>query len=203
VIEPIDGSGEPEVIATGEIVSGVFIGGPDRIAFVHYGETAEGHTAETVLFDRTTGEERSLCASELNPTVLFPSPDGSRLLLEIMDNDGPDYVDIELDSGVQTALPQLTGLYPFGPVGNPWLVAAPQTGAATEAPQPGYYVIDLNAGSATQLVPLTADSSQLVGYPTFSANSQSVIAAMFGPDEQMLMVFDLPGARRDRPKWSD
>jgi hypothetical protein len=123
VIEPIDGSGEPKVITTGEIVSGVFIGGPDRIAFVHYGETAEGHTAETVLFDRTTGEERSLYASELNPTVLFP------------------------------------------------------------------------AGSETQLVPLTADSSQLVGYPTFSANSQSAIAAMFGPDEQMLMVFDLPGAR--------
>ncbi|MCC6790061.1 MAG: hypothetical protein IT336_00155 [Thermomicrobiales bacterium] len=203
VIEPVDGSRQPEVIATANLFSGVFIGGTDRIAYVRFAETDGELSAETMLLDRASGEERVLVTGEVQPISLFPSPDGSRLLLEIMDNGGPHYVDIDLTSGAVVTLAAVTGLYQNGPVGNQWLIAMPQPGTATDAPLPGYYAIDLNTGTTSPLAPIVYENDPVVGLPMFSANGRAAIATVFEASAQTLHWFDLASATsaavRDTP----
>lgn len=195
VIEPVDGSSPPEVLASGKLVSGVFVRGTDLIAFDRVTEGVDDITAEIVLLDRATGDERALLTHEVEPMSLIPSPDGSHLLAGMdVSGSGMHYTDIDLLSGKVTELSVLDGLNLFGTIGSQWRLAMPVAQASEEVPLPGFYSIELNAGSATIMAPLAFDSFTFTNPPSFLTNGTVAFNLYFGTGAHVLWRLDLPSA---------
>ena len=193
VIEPADGSGSADVVVSGTINGAVFVQGTNLIAFDRILEDDDPIGAELVLLDRIAGRERVLYQHEVQPMSIYPSPNGKRLFVGMNDSELDfRYFDVDLDTRAVTELPEIAGLNAFGPTGGRFKLAMAMNGVTNgNAPNPGYYAVDLDAGAATNLAPITLDSGTNATQPLFDNGGTAAISAQFSPDGQQLWHFDL------------
>lgn len=191
VVEPTDGSTPPEVIGSADRIFGVFVPGSDLIASYRYNYDGKERTTEIVLVDRVLGQERVLLTRSDSPIELIASPDGNHLLAISSSDDASHYTDIDLNTGKALELPVLDDLLLFGVLGSPWRLATPLIGSSDVAPFPGFYSVDLRAGKATILAPITLGNGVKITSPIFSKDGTSAMSATYGPEGQALWVFDL------------
>jgi hypothetical protein len=166
------------------------------IAFDRIHEEDDPITAEIVLLDRISGKERPLYQHEVNPIAIYPSPDGTRLLVQIGDTDVVfRYVGIDLDTRGVEEFPEIDGHVLYGPSGSRWRVATAMNNITNEAiSATGYFAVDLNEGSLTKLAPITLDTGVVVTPPIFSDDGTAAMSAVFGPDQNALWHLDLDTA---------
>ena len=172
MIERVDDSDSAEVVASGTINGAVFVQGTNLIAFDRILEDDDPITAELVLLDRIAGDERVLLRHEVQPISIFPSPSGKRLFVGMSDSDVDyRYFDVDLDTREVTELTEIAGLNAFGPTGGRWKLALAMNDITNgNAPTPGYYAVDLNAGTVANLAPITLDTGVTVTQPLFDSD---------------------------------
>ncbi len=195
VIEPVDASTSPEIIATGDIVNGVFAGDGQRVVYDRILRNDGEPTADLNVINLKSGKSTPLLEHEVDAVSLYAAPSSNRVLLGInAAGDGWNYTDIDLETGETRELTSIQGLPLFGQTGSQFRLAMPVIGMGNLPDDPGIYQVDLGTGTATQLAPIDLEEIQAINQPQFTLDGNAAILATFGPDAQSLLHIDVDDA---------